>query len=44
MIDSGMLNEADAHLVPSNVILQVLGVGTLVEPSLTYHELRQAGY
>jgi protein phosphatase len=41
MIDSGMLNEADAHLVPSNVILQVLGVGTLVEPALTYHELRQ---
>ncbi|HUF75941.1 MAG TPA: protein phosphatase 2C domain-containing protein [Longimicrobiales bacterium] len=40
MIDSGLLDEKDAHAVRKNVILQALGAGRAVEPAVTYHELR----
>jgi len=41
LIDSGVLDEAEAHTVRRNVILQALGVGPSVEPEVTYHELRK---
>jgi protein phosphatase len=36
-----VLSEDDAKNVPSNQILQALGVGPTVEPVLTWHELRR---
>lgn len=41
MIDSGMLDEGDAHTMRRNVILQALGAATNLDPAVTYHELRQ---
>ncbi len=41
LIDSGVLDEAEAHTVRRNVILQALGVGPSVEPEVTYQELRK---
>jgi protein phosphatase len=41
MIDMGILSEEEAQSVPSNQILQALGVAPTVEPAVTYHELRR---
>ncbi|MGD2047433.1 MAG: protein phosphatase 2C domain-containing protein [Gemmatimonadota bacterium] len=41
LIDMGVLSEDDAQSVPSNQILQALGVAPTVEPVLTWHELRR---
>jgi protein phosphatase len=41
LIDSGVLEEKEAHTVRNNVILQALGSGESVEPAVTYHELRR---
>jgi protein phosphatase len=41
LIDMGVLSEDDAQTVPSNQILQALGVTPTVEPVLTWHELRR---
>lgn len=41
LIDMGVLTEDDAQTVPSNQILQALGVAPTVKPVMTYHELRR---
>jgi PPM family protein phosphatase len=41
LIDSGVLDEAEAHTVRRNVILQALGAGPSVEPEVTYQGLRK---
>ena len=41
LIDSGVLDEDDAHNVQDNMILQALGVAPTVRPAVTYHHLRR---
>jgi protein phosphatase len=41
LIDSGVLDEKEAHTVRNNMILQALGSGESVEPAVTYHDLRR---
>jgi len=41
MIDSGLIDERDAHTIQRNVILQALGAAASVDPAVTYHELRR---
>jgi len=41
MVDSGLLEEAQAHTVPNNMLLQALGVHGAVKPAVTYHALRR---
>lgn len=41
LIDSGVLEENEAHTVRRNVILQALGSSASVDPVITYHELRR---
>lgn len=40
MIDSGILDEAEARSVPNNMLLQALGVRPKVHPAVTVHSLR----
>ena len=41
MVDSGLLEEAQAHTVPNNMLLQALGVRGAVQPAVTSHALRR---
>lgn len=41
LIDSGVLDENDTRGVAGNMILQALGPTPMVEPAVTYHELRR---
>ena len=41
LIDSGVLDENEAHAVRRNVILQALGSSASVDPVVTYHHLRR---
>lgn len=41
LIDMGVLSEDDAQNVPSNQILQAVGVTSTVEPVTTWHHLRR---
>lgn len=41
LVDSGIMDEEDAHTVKDNMLLQALGVGRGVRPDMTFHELRR---
>ncbi len=41
LVDSGIMDEEDAHTIKDNMLLQALGVGQGVRPDMTFHELRR---